>query len=53
VRCHAAATVVIAAVADVLGLGGIPAQAVETEKILFVALPSAIVVMALSKSVRR
>ena len=51
--CYAAAIVAIAVIAEALGLGGVPAPAVEIENVLFIALILAFTAMALRKSVRR
>ena len=51
--CYAAAIVGIALIAETLGLGGIPAQGVEIENVLFVVLLLTFIVTALRRSVRR
>jgi uncharacterized membrane protein YtjA (UPF0391 family) len=51
--CYAAALFAIAAIAEVLGLGGIPAKAVETENTLFVVLLLTFILIVLRRFVRR
>jgi uncharacterized membrane protein YtjA (UPF0391 family) len=51
--CYAAALVGIAVIAEVLGLGGIPAKAVEIQNILLIALLIAFIVTALKRFLRR
>lgn len=50
---HVAALLGIVAIAEVLGLGGIPAKAVETENIVFMVLLLAFFVTAFKGIVRR
>jgi uncharacterized membrane protein YtjA (UPF0391 family) len=50
--CYAAALFGIVVIAEALGLGGIPAQAVEIENILFIVLLAAFVVMAFKQIMR-
>jgi uncharacterized membrane protein YtjA (UPF0391 family) len=50
---YAAAFFSIAVIAEVLGLGGIPAKAVEIENILFIALLLTFIVTACRRFVRR
>jgi hypothetical protein len=49
---YAAALFAIVVVAEALGLGGIPAQGVEIENALFIALLAALVVLAF-RQIRR
>jgi uncharacterized membrane protein YtjA (UPF0391 family) len=51
--CYAAALIGIAVIAEVAGLGGTPAKAVEIENILFIVLLLAFVVTAFRRFVRR
>jgi uncharacterized membrane protein YtjA (UPF0391 family) len=50
---YAAALFGIAVIAEVLGLGGIPAQAVDTENILFIVLLLSFIGMVLRRFGRR
>ena len=50
---YAAALLGIAGIAEVLGLGGIPAAAVETENFLFVMLLLAFIAVAVRSFVKR
>jgi uncharacterized membrane protein YtjA (UPF0391 family) len=50
--CYAAALFGIAVIAEVVGLGGTPAQAVAIENILFIALLLTFVVTAFKRFVR-
>ncbi len=50
---YAAALFSIVVIAEVLGLGGIPAKEVQIENILFTVLLFALIVMVLGRSVRR
>jgi len=49
---YAAALFGIAVIAEVLGLGGIPAKAVENQNILFIVLLIAFVAVILKRSAR-
>ena len=51
--CYAAVLIGIAAVAEVVGLGGTPAQAVELENILFIGLLLTFVVTVFRGFARR
>jgi len=51
--CYGAALIGIAVIAEVVGLGGAPAKAVEVEDILFIALLLAFIVTADRRFVRR
>ena len=51
--CYTAALFAIVAIAEALGLGGIPAQGVEIENGLFIALLAAFVVMAVRQMTGR
>ena len=51
--CCAAVLIGIAVVAEVVGLGGTPAQAVQLENILFIVLLLTFVVVAFKRFVRR
>lgn len=50
---YAAVLFGIAVIAEILGLGGIPAKAVETENLLFIVLLLAFIVKVLGSFVRR
>lgn len=50
---YAAVLIGIAVIAEVIGLGGTPAQAVEIENILFLVLLLTFVVMVFRRFVRR
>ena len=49
--CYAIAFFGLAVIAEVLGLGGIPAQAVELENILFIVLFLTLIAMTFKKSI--
>ncbi len=51
--CYAAVLIGIAVVAEVVGLGGTPAQAVELENILFIGLLLGFMVTVFRGFVRR
>lgn len=51
--CYAVALFGIAVIAEALGLGGIPAKAVEIENILFIVLLLTLIVTAFKRFVRR
>lgn len=51
--CYVVALFGIAVIAEVLGLGGIPAQAVEIENILFIVLLLTLIGAVLRKFTRR
>lgn len=51
--CYAAVLIGIAGIAEVVGLGGAPAKAVEIENILFIVLLLAFVVTVFRGFVRR
>jgi len=53
VWCYAAALFGLAIIAEVLGLGGIPAKAAEIENILFIVLLLTLIVTAFRTFVRR
>ena len=51
--CYAIAFFGVAVIAEVLGLGGIPAKAVEVENILFIVLFLTLIVLTFKRCVRR
>ena len=51
--CYAAVLIGIAVIAEIVGLGGTPAQAVGLENILFIVLLLTFVVTAFKRFVRR
>jgi uncharacterized membrane protein YtjA (UPF0391 family) len=50
--CYAAAVIGIAVIAEVVGLGGTPAQAIEIENILFIVLLLTFIAMAVRRFAR-
>jgi uncharacterized membrane protein YtjA (UPF0391 family) len=50
--CYAAAIIPAVAIAEMLGLGGVPEQAVALENVLFIVLLLAFMVAAFRTSVR-
>ena len=51
--CYAAMLLGIAVIAEAVGLGGVPAPAVEIENVLFIVLLLVLIVRVLGRFVRR